>query len=73
MQKEGYFSRRNHELTWDGTRADATWHARPRGPTRALAWREASANAWQGHASPCGRLGGATWQRVRLAGDGPMD
>ena len=42
----------------------------PRKPTRALAWREGGADEWQGHASPRGGSGGATWQRVRLAGDG---
>ena len=36
--------------------------AAPRGSTRALAWQEGSADAWQGHASPRGRPGGATWQ-----------
>ena len=38
-------------------------------PTRVLAWREGDADAWQGHASPRRRSGGATWQRVKLAGD----
>ena len=46
-----------------GTRADVTWHARPRGrAARAHAapmWRRGGADAWQGHMSPRGRPGRA--------------
>ena len=49
-----------------GTRTDAMRHARPRGRTAqahaAPRWRVADADAWQGHADPCGCPGGATWR-----------
>ena len=53
-----------------GTRADATWHPRPRGrAARALVaepheptQRAGGADAWQGHTSPRARPGGATWR-----------
>ena len=47
--------------------------ARPREPTRAPAWHKGSADVWQGHASPRGHPGGATWrERVTgLANEGP--
>ena len=52
-----------------GTRMDVTWHTRPRGRAArahaALGWRGGGADAWQGHASPRGRLSGATWQCER--------
>ena len=63
------------------TRADAMWHARPHKkrcdvakscePTRVPGWRKWDADALHSHASPRGRPGGPTWQRERLAGDGP--
>ena len=49
-----------------GTHANATWHAAPRGPTHG-----GGADMWQGHTSPRGRPGGATWRCERLASDGP--
>ena len=49
-----------------GTRADATRHARPHGrATRAhadLRWRNVQRTRGMGYASPRGRPGGATWQ-----------
>ena len=38
--------------------------AEPREPTRCLGVAD-SVDAWQGHASPLGRPGGATWQCER--------
>ena len=52
-----------------GTGTDATWHARPRGKAARAhmvpGWRGGGADAWQGHVSPPGRPGGATWQCER--------
>ena len=49
-----------------GTRADATRHARSRGraaQARAeLKWCNVARTRGKGHASPCRRPGGATWQ-----------
>ena len=49
--KGGIF-RRNWGLTWRGTHADTTWHARPRGRAErahaAPRWHGGGADAWQG-------------------------
>ena len=71
MQKGVYISTGPAELTWHvgpvRMRHRTQGHlAMPRGPTRG-----GGADTWQGHASPQRRPSGATWQRVRLIGDGP--
>ena len=78
-KKGVYFSTGPTELTWRGMglawmRHGTQGHvAEPREPTQAPAWHGGGADAWQGHTSPRGRLGGATWHEVfALVDDGPM-
>ena len=71
MAKGGLFLHRTRvaDVVRRGTRADATWHARPHGSATRTHASACVALMWRGHvAGPRGRLSGATWQDGLQAG-----
>ena len=74
MAKKGFLFTKPVKLMWRGVgharmRRGMQGHVpEPLEPTQAPVWRECGADVWQGHASPRGLLGGATWQVCLGAG-----